>query len=249
MPKIIIHQVLDSTMLEMARALERGELSDFDAVMALRQTAGQGRLQRSWHTGAGKNLAVSFWVPLEPDRLPPLPLTAALAVIDTLSGAGLAGQLRCKWPNDIKVRDRKICGILCRYAENARNTAGSIVGIGVNLDLSGEEIEAIDQPVTSLKTLTGRGADPRELCSVLQNRLESRVSALKRDGFADMAAEWYGLCGHADREISVDTGFAVITGRTKGIDGQGALLLDCGGTERRIICGDVANQAASLRRS
>ena len=234
-------------MLEIARALERGGLAAFDAVMALRQTAGRGRLQRSWHTGTGKNLAVSFWVPLEKEKLPPLPLTAALAVADCLNGEGLSGQLQCKWPNDIKVKGRKICGILCQYAEDVHSgAAGSIVGIGVNLDLSGEEIEAIDQPVTSLKTLTGRAADPQELCAVLQNRLESRVTALKRDGFADMAAEWYGLCGHAGQEISVDTGFAVITGRTKGIDDQGALLLDCGGTEQRIICGDVANQAAQL---
>ena len=172
MPKIIIHQEIDSTMLEMSRALGRGEISHLDAIMALRQTAGRGRLQRSWHTGSGRNLAVSFWVKLDSALLPPLPLAAALAVTDTLSLWGLNGQLQCKWPNDIKIKGCKICGILCQYAESPRQETGSIVGIGINLDLSSQEIAAIDQPVTSLKTLTGRTAQPQEICAALQQNME-----------------------------------------------------------------------------
>ena len=229
-------------MLEMERMLELGNVADFDAVMAFRQTAGRGRLMRAWHTGAGNNLAVSFWVSLETDKLSPLPLVTALAVIDSLNGSGLAGQLQCKWPNDIKVQGRKICGILCQYAENPKNqSSGSIVGVGINLDLSETEIKAVDQPITSLKTVTGLSIPPKEMCAVLQFHIEERVRMLRNEGFSSMAAEWYGFCGHAGKLVSVDTGFSVFTGLTKGLDKQGALLMECGGMERRIICGDVSH--------
>ena len=227
-------------MLAVSRALANGQLNSMDGIMALRQTAGRGRLKRSWHTGEGHNLAVSFWVEMGAELLPPLPLAAALAVIDSLSCMGLSGQLGCKWPNDIKAQGKKICGILCQYAEGASpKQTGCIVGIGINLDLSAEETAAIDQPAVSVKALTGQTVPPEDMCRSLQEALAKRVGRLQAEGFGSMAEEWYGMCEHAGAMVSIDTGFSAIAGRTCGVGELGELILDCGGTKRSIICGDV----------
>ncbi len=229
-------------MLELERRLSLGSLSDMLGVVAKRQTQGRGRLRRRWHTGAGENLAVSYWVSLEAAWLPPLPLVVGLAVVDSLEeSCGLRGRLRCKWPNDIQAEGRKLGGILCQYqAATDKHPEGAIVGIGLNLGLGRDELRQIEQPATSVLALTGSYPPPQQLATVLQQRLGLRVDRLRNEGFAAQAEEWYAHCAHAGQLVTVNDGFATLCGRTQGLALSGALILDCQCERREIICGDVS---------
>ncbi len=229
-------------MLELERRLAQGSLSDMLGVVAERQTQGRGRLQRSWHTGAGENLAVSYWVGLEAAWLPPLPLVVSLAVVDSLEkSCGLRGRLRCKWPNDIQAEGRKLGGILCQYqAATDKHPEGAIVGVGLNLGFGSDELRQIEQPATSVLALTGAYPPPKQLAAVLQQQLRLRVGRLRNEGFVAQAEEWYFHCAHAGQLVTVNDGFFAICGRTQGLAPSGALILDCQGERREIICGDVS---------
>ena len=112
---IIEFDKVDSTMLVLHRLLQERPLRSGDCILARYQSAGRGRLQRVWHGGEGRNLTATFWIAAPLQGLTSLPLVAALAVCDALESLGLRGLARCKWPNDVLAKGRKICGILCQY--------------------------------------------------------------------------------------------------------------------------------------
>ena len=102
-------------------------------VTAYRQTAGQGQRGNSWEAEPGKNL--TFSILYRPAGLPPMAQFAmseavALAVVDFLGVHGL--EAKVKWPNDIYVGDRKICGILIRHSITATCVDYSVIGVGIN---------------------------------------------------------------------------------------------------------------------
>ena len=158
-----------STQLLLAPDAPEGAL-----VVAEEQTAGRGRLGRSWFAPAGTSLLCSLQ--LRPDtpteRLPELTGVAARACADAIAAlTGLEPAL--KFPNDVLVGGRKVAGILAE-ARDGRVVLG--VGINVNLPVDGLP-EDVDRPATSLLVETGRELDRAELLAELLERLERRYDA------------------------------------------------------------------------
>lgn len=152
-----------------------------DAVVAVEQTAGRGQRGNKWSSKAGENLTFSLvW---EADFLPAkeqfrLSEAVALALVDTLASYGIDSKI--KWPNDIYVGNKKICGILIEHDLGiAGRLARTIVGIGLNVNQTEFE-EWIPNP-TSIALLTGERKGTNVVFGDLYEALESRFELLKNN--------------------------------------------------------------------
>ena len=150
-----------------------------DAVVAVEQTAGRGQRGNTWSSKAGENLTFSLvW---EADFLAAreqflLSEAVALALVDTLAGYGIEATI--KWPNDIYVGHKKICGILIEHDLGiAGRLARTIVGIGLNVNQT-EWDESIPNP-TSIALLTGEWRGTNDVFGDLYEALERRFEQLK----------------------------------------------------------------------
>jgi BirA family transcriptional regulator, biotin operon repressor / biotin---[acetyl-CoA-carboxylase] ligase len=168
----------ESTQLLVDTSLPEGAL-----VVADHQTAGRGRLGRSWEAPAGTALLFSLLLKPPPTRLAPeLSLVAGVAVADALERTlGLSVQI--KWPNDVMLRRKKIAGCLAEARDGA-----VVLGIGVNVSQTTAELP---EGAGSIRTLTGRTSDREDLLSELLRDLENRYTAW-RDGGLDAVYEGLG---------------------------------------------------------
>jgi len=143
-------------------------------VVADHQTAGRGRLGRSWEAPPGKALLFSILLrPPSERNVPELSLVAGIAVADALERTlGLSVQL--KWPNDVMLRRRKVAGCLAEVREGV-----VVLGIGLNVNQTREELP---EHAGSLLTLTGRETDREKLLSALLQDLEARYSDWSEGG-------------------------------------------------------------------
>jgi len=188
----------ESTQLLVDTSLPEGAL-----VVADHQTAGRGRLGRSWDAPAGA--ALLFSVLLKPPPEPPTPqlsLVAGIAVADTLERTlGLSVQL--KWPNDVMLRRKKIAGCLAEARDGA-----VVLGIGVNVNQTADQLP---ENAGSIRSLTGRTADREELLAMLLGDLENRYTAWLAGG---LDAVYEGL-GPRDflrgRQVTVNGVSGVVT--------------------------------------
>jgi BirA family biotin operon repressor/biotin-[acetyl-CoA-carboxylase] ligase len=213
------HDVLASTN-DHAR-----DLPAWHAVRALRQTGARGRHGRRWTSNDG-GLCFSAVVPLTPQGRgwEAFPLAAGLAVVSTLRGLGLSGA-RLRWPNDVLVGPRKVCGILMEKFSPDR----VVVGIGLNVsNRPGEEDPALDSIATSLARELASPPSADELFPRLLSALRIVHGRVAEDGFASLAdeinAHWGGT-----REVELHLHGETARGPFLGIDSRGDLLLEVDG--------------------
>src|SRR5205085_10866756 len=128
---------------------------EFACVVADEQTAGRGRRDRTWHSSPGEGLYLSVLLrpPKSSMKIPLLSLMSAVAVAETLLDRDVVG-VDIKWPNDVLVHERKLCGILVEAAGSGMNEPRVIIGVGVNLNHQSFP-EEIRQTATSLRIETG----------------------------------------------------------------------------------------------
>ncbi len=136
------------------------------------QTRGRGQYGRTWISPKGKNLYASFCFFIEQDKYEPLALTRllALSLARVLEGYGVV--CRFKHPNDLLVNGEKIAGILSETIPFPPQL-GVIIGVGLNVNMSKEELDQIDQPATSLKNETQKEWDIPKILEELQNTLQT----------------------------------------------------------------------------
>jgi BirA family biotin operon repressor/biotin-[acetyl-CoA-carboxylase] ligase len=219
------------------------------------QTAGRGRMGRTWIAPSGAALMLSLgFLPgyLPPDRLWRLPAVVALAMADAAEEmAGLPiGMLRLKWPNDIVVAAdagvRKVAGVLSESEGVGTPAVRAVVGIGVNADWRSEDFPPdLAGSMTSLREASrGRPIDSDQLLAAFLLRLEPRVLAL-RGGHFDVAG-WHDRQVTTGRLVRIDMpdGSAQEV-LAVGVDGaSGALLVEdaaAPGGERELLVGEVAH--------
>ena len=175
---IIWLKLTDSTNDEARRRLET--LDNLSVVAALAQTAGRGQGDHTWTSAPGQNLTFTFVLkfppcaPLSASEILLLTQTVTLGIRSYLQSKGIAA--RIKWPNDIYVGDRKICGILIENILAGKQVAASMVGIGLNLNQDDFPAD-LPNPV-SLRQLTGRSYDLQEEMLLLREELKKSASLL-----------------------------------------------------------------------
>lgn len=218
---------VDSTNSYLKRIIKAKGLSSGMAVMANRQTAGRGRLGRTWQSADGNTLCMSIAVKNE--HSDGLTLLAALAVFEGLKSLSEA-PLQIKWPNDIISHNKKLCGILCE-----RVSEYTVIGIGVNIndEKFGGEIE---NKATSLYLLSGEKYEVKKVFDVLCASFENVFE--KHDfKFTQKAKEDYeGLCANFGKNV-VSANFC---GEAVGIADDGALLIKTEDGLKAVSSGEVA---------
>ncbi len=214
------------------------ELADGTLVVAARQTAGRGRVGRVWQSPENRNIYASYVM-----KRCPQPFfataTAGLAVLDTLESFVPSAGFFIKWPNDVYCRDCKICGILCesRPAEGGR-CMQIVAGMGINVNMTPEELAAIDQPATSILAESGQEINLKKVIEKLAFSLKRRY-IIYSNSVDEIFLDWKKANRLIGQTISVITGAGRLSGRVADLAASGELLLEVNGAIKRIHSGDV----------
>ena len=237
---------LDSTNLEAARQAVAGA-SEGLGILANEQTAGRGRLQRQWISpkGAGLYFSILLKPRIDQRTWPLITLMAAIAVHDALLEA-CALQTDIKWPNDILVNNRKLCGIL---AETIDTDRAVILGIGINLTNAAFPPELRDT-ATSVDAAIGKSASFEAVLQALIRTLERYYMILQSpNGVEETIQKWSERSSYAEgKKILVSNGNEILEGTTRGLESDGALRLETANGEIKIVrAGDVNTVRTTIR--
>ncbi len=215
-----------------------------DVCIAESQRAGRGRRGRAWISPPGASIALSIgWAFRETSRgLPALSLAVGVAVARALKRAGANG-IMLKWPNDIWFHDRKIGGILLESRAEADGPAFVVIGIGINVTLSSEVRSELEQGGVRAASLADACASPpsrNQVAGAILDELFGMLLRYERYGVAPFLAPWAGLDALRDRASRVLLGERWVVGCARGVDGEGALLLEVDGQMRKFNSGEVS---------
>ena len=239
-PRILRFESLPSTNTELARHASEGAGEGL-AILADEQTAGRGRLARTWSSprGAGLYFSILLQPAIAPELWPLITFMAVLAVGDALREA-CEVETDIKWPNDLLSGERKICGILAEAIDTPSGRA-VIVGIGINLTQSAFPSELTDV-ATSVSQASGREPE-REAILAAVLRAISRWYALlsEPDGREKIVAAWTSRSTYATGKlVQVSNGDEVWRGTTCGVEHDGALRLETVNGQMKLVrAGDV----------
>jgi BirA family biotin operon repressor/biotin-[acetyl-CoA-carboxylase] ligase len=232
---------LDSTNAYARRLADEGA-PEGEIVIAERQTHGRGRLGRTWVSPPYVNLYFSMILrpSLSPVDAPQLTLMAAVALADAIAVFS-SKPPDIKWPNDILVNGKKLAGVLTESSCSFERVEFMILGIGVNVNFTRESMpEAIRERATSLLIIRESVTSREDFLRRLIHDLDRCYGILEERGFGAIAPEWEARFGLRGRRVRVEMMDQIFTGRAKGIDRDGALLVENNnGAVQRIIAGDV----------
>ena len=227
---------IDSTSEEAKRRARRGETSAV-WIAARQQNAGKGRLGRSWVSPVG-NLFCTLLFP-EPGGLnvaARIPFAAALAVRDTCEAVTPNLASRLKWPNDVRVRGRKVSGILTETGDT-NGVVWVALGMGINLRQAPDNIE---QPATSLvREGAPDGLSPDHLLDHLKQSVSARIDQARQD-FAGLLNVWFDVAEGRGQTVQAGPANDRVEGVFESLAEDGGLVLRLpDGAQRIIRAGDV----------
>jgi BirA family transcriptional regulator, biotin operon repressor / biotin---[acetyl-CoA-carboxylase] ligase len=241
---------VDSTQSVAFALAERGA-ADRTVVVADQQLAGRGRRGRTWSAPTGTSLLASIIVrPRLPQALlSTLSLTTAVAAAEALRRVARV-DARLKWPNDVLVSGRKIAGILLESrmggapAPDGSAHAGpaivTIIGVGINLGQREFPVDLADS-ATSVALETGRAPSRDAVLTALLEEFDAWRARLEAEGFGPVRERWRRLSDTLGRRVTVDA----VTGTATDLDVDGALLVDVGGSVKRVVAGTVSSSEAA----
>ncbi len=217
-----------------------------DVVIADRQKQGRGRLPgRRWQSPAGRNLYVSVILrpTTHPSKAASLTLTAGVAVAEALA-AWCPGRVSIKWPNDVNIGGKKVSGILTEMRTRGDSVDFVVIGIGINIFMKFDEFdEQFRNRATSLLEETTYTPDRIDVAETVLRSLDRWYETYNREGFAPVRSRWLDSAGIVNAKVRVDDRGSQVEGIVRGIDEEGALLLeDDAGSVVRILSGDVLVQ-------
>ncbi len=231
---------LGSTNACMKERFLQGEMLAGGHIIAAReQTAGRGRQDRKWCSTPNTNLCFSLFTATDCELMavPSLTMAVALAVTEMLNRRRIPAAP--KWPNDVLVGDKKICGILSERVEHQRKS-GIIVGIGLNVNMSTEEAADIDRPATSMLIESGQAHDLAQTLESLFPLLEYWIGEWQQGGFPCLRKIWTQKAGPIGKPLSVHDGDLKKSGTLAGFGDHGELLLQTANGLETIWSGDVS---------
>jgi BirA family biotin operon repressor/biotin-[acetyl-CoA-carboxylase] ligase len=227
--RVLVIDRLDSTN-NYAAVLAEDPANDGVAVLADEQTAGRGQHGRSWQCPPRSGVLLSLLVFPPPALRRPALLTAwaAVSVCETiLRATGL--QAKIKWPNDVLLRGRKVCGILIEQGR------GLIAGMGLNLNQTEEDFRQMELPqAASLACFTGRRHDRDEVARLLLRQLDEEYERLLEGDLATLEACWKCRIGLLGRQVQVECADGIHRGRLRELGWAGLELERPGETLLRI---------------
>jgi BirA family biotin operon repressor/biotin-[acetyl-CoA-carboxylase] ligase len=219
---------VDSTSSYLA-AMGPAEAVHGTVVAADRQTAGRGRMQRTWYSPAGTNLYFSLLLrpDIVPIKAPQLALVMAAALIKDLRSTLPGLHPKVKWPNDILVQGKKLAGILCEMQTEMDRAHHVIIGVGINVNSKGESYppELRDRAI-SLRDATGKIFRRQELLANILAELEKSYDLWLKEGLPPFIRFLEENSAIRDREVIVVMQNSEITGIARGLSDDGHLMLE-----------------------
>ena len=211
-----------------ARELGKAGGEEGSLIVADEQTAGRGRLGRSFHSPPGSGIYFSIILKPEPmlEYPPGVTLAAGLGVAE---GVGtVTGQAPdIKWPNDLLMGDRKICGMITEMESMGDRTSFLILGIGVNVNLREEDIPPeIRAKAGSIRMSTGRAWDREQLLAAILLGVEKRYLQIVSGRWRDVIDEYRRNCVTVGKFVCVRSGRSEVEGKAVGVDDLGRLTVE-----------------------
>ncbi len=244
--RIHYFEEIDSTQ-EAARELAASGADQGTAVIAERQSAGRGRMGRTWHSPSGVNLYTTIILrpPIPIADVPRLSLVAGVAAAQALEREA-PGIVALKWPNDVWLGGRKAGGIIAEAVTDAgQNLESVLLGIGININLAADDLPPeLRDKATSMRIATGHPCDRIAVADSLFNLLDSRYMETLTRGFESVRPAWERYSALTGKRVAIVNAGRRQSGVVKGIDGTGALLLDIGDRVERIVGGEVSVEGA-----
>lgn len=231
--------IIDSTnqyLLDRVDELESGSVC-----IAEYQAKGRGRRGREWVSPFGSNLYMSMFWRLDAGMAAAmgLSLVVGVAIVEAIEKLGL-NDVKLKWPNDLYYQDRKLAGILVEMSGQAGGAANLVIGMGMNLMMS-EQTEGITQPWASLTEVADKEhIDRNQLAITMINTLNSALSDYEIYGMSGFVERWNRLDNFLGRPIKLIMGPREVTGIAKGINEQGAVLLETENGVESFIGGEIS---------
>jgi BirA family biotin operon repressor/biotin-[acetyl-CoA-carboxylase] ligase len=240
-----VHPELDSTNTYL-RERARGGYGGGIACLAEWQRAGRGRRGRMWVSPFGANICLSLlwesWLGVS--ALGGLSLAIGVGILRAMQELGIR-EAGLKWPNDVLAKDAKLAGILVEIIGESSGPCHVIVGVGVNVSMADTGIGPLGQPWIDLLTLTGgRSISRNRVAALLLEQLLDTWETFSREGLAPFQAEWQHHDVMAGRRVNLLLPDGTVSGRVKGIDSSGALLLVTENGVRSFSSGEISMRSA-----
>ena len=206
------------------------------------QSAGRGRLGRTWFSGLGDALTFSLLWRFESGlaALSGLSLAVGVAMMRALTGLGVPG-VGLKWPNDVLLNEGKLAGILLEAQGDMLGPSAVVIGIGLNLTVPETLRGRIDQAVSDLASLEMPVPERNLVLAVLLKNLAKVLREFSEHGFAPLRAEWESYHAFQMRpvKLSLPDGLLVV-GTVMGVTDEGALRLATEQGEKIFHAGEVS---------
>ena len=237
--QVCVLEEIDSSNSELMRRARSGDATP-TLLVAERQTAGRGRLGRSWLTGSADALTFSLGLPLKPVDWSGFSLAVGVALAETIDpqAAGAAGpRLSIKWPNDLWLAERKLAGILIETATlTAERDAARYTVIGVGLNLSRPSAPSLATPPAWLSELEPELGAPQWLLR-LTGPLMQAVRSFESLGFTSFRERFLARDALSGREVRLSSG---VTGTACGVTETGALLVHTAAGMEQVTSSEIS---------
>lgn len=238
---IVFHQTLDSTNT-LAKKLGTSGAPEGTLVLAEEQTAGRGRMGRTWLSPRHANLLFSVLLrpAIEAKGVFLLTMILALATIDGVKEL-LPLRIMLKWPNDLYVGRKKLGGILTEFSAWKNVVEYVVLGLGLNVNWRPGDEGRLLYPATSILAETGKRVSREDLLARILKRFESQYQKVLDGRSEEFYERWNKESILLNRRVEVTTTGKKICGKALRIDRNGALIiLDDRGQERKMVYGDVS---------
>ncbi|HHY42709.1 MAG TPA: biotin--[acetyl-CoA-carboxylase] ligase [Thermoanaerobacterales bacterium] len=237
--KIYYCQVTKSTNDDAKKIAQEGAQSG-TLVIAEKQQGGRGRMGRSWDSPAGGLwLSIVLRPELSPVDAPKLTIMSAVAVAEAIVQAtGICAKI--KWPNDILIDGKKVCGILTEMSAEMDAVNYVVIGIGINVNNDDFPDELKDKS-TSLRQIKGEQISRIKVLTALLENLEQYYIEAENEGFEKIFEKWRALCVNLGRKVKIIGKIDGFEGTAIDIDASGALLVKTlDGQIKKVVSGDVS---------
>ncbi|NYB52731.1 MAG: biotin--[acetyl-CoA-carboxylase] ligase [Methanobacteriaceae archaeon] len=237
------HEV-DSTN-EVAKKLAMKGSPEGTIVIAESQSSGKGRRGKKWLSPAGGVwMSIILRPDIPPSQAPQLTLVTGVAVAETLDQECKL-DVGIKWPNDILIGDKKVCGILTEGSASSQKLDYVVVGIGIDLNVDVDNFPpGLREGATSLKRELEKEISGVELVERFLLKFENLYNDFKAGGFPEILSQWRRLSKTIGSYVEVHKkGGRVVRGEAVGINKEGVLILEMNdGSLRKVISGECIHQ-------
>lgn len=241
----VVYMESTNSTNEEAKRIAREGAEEGTIVVAEEQVTGHGRLARGFYSPFAKGIWFSLvlrpkFYPMEAVKCT---LLAAVGVCRGIRAMGLA-DCGIKWPNDILIGGKKICGMLAEMSASMEKINYIIVGIGINTGAKEAEFPEVFRGRATSFANEGIDVSRKELLAAVLLELEKEYEVAQKEGFEKVLKDWEALSITVGQQVRVIFSDETYTGKALGIDKDGCLLVDTGHGVSRVIAGDVSIRPA-----